>query len=304
MTTRIALRRRLGLTLIELLLVIGLLALLIGLLLPAIQKVRDSAARIKSANNLKQILLACHNWSGANDGLLPYDRNDFIGSHNAVPMMMAIAPFLEAGNTRFYLKTYLSPADPTLRYANLAGVPSIAPNPARYDTFSSYGYNAQVLGGPTPRGMSATVSDGLSQTLFFAEHYSHCGPNGARFDWQDTLSSGGDLWGGSTAAFATTAHGWRYVVGGPFKAYTFQVQPCSEFIKFGSSPDSEAAHQRFAAACGSRPPCDPLQAQTPHAGGMLVALGDGSVRTLKGSIEHSTYWALVTPAGGEVPGDW
>ena len=296
--------RRCGLSLIELLLVIGLLALLIGLLLPAIQKVRDAAARVSSTNNLKQILLACHGWSGAHEDRLPFDQNDFIGSHNIVPMMFAILPFLDMANPPRHVRTFLSPADPTLRFADLAGVPGTAPDPSRYDTFTSYGYNAQVLGGDRPRGMSATVSDGLSQTLFFAEHYSHCGPSGRRFDYNNTLMSGGDLSGGVTPAFAKSPLGWQFVFGGPLKEYTFQVQPCPEFIKYGSSGDQNGDSQRFIAACGSRPPCDPLQAQTPHAGGMLVALGDGSVRTLRGSIEHRTYWALVTPAGGEVLGDW
>jgi hypothetical protein len=51
--------------------------------------------------------------------------------------------------------------------------------------------------------------------------------------------------------------------------------------------------------------CDSTLAQTPHRGGMLVALGDGSVRTLSPKIKPETYWAAVTPAGGEVLGsDW
>ncbi|HVS36313.1 MAG TPA: H-X9-DG-CTERM domain-containing protein, partial [Gemmataceae bacterium] len=51
--------------------------------------------------------------------------------------------------------------------------------------------------------------------------------------------------------------------------------------------------------------CDPRLAQTPHPSGMLVALGDGSVRTLSRGMSPTTYWAAVTPAGGEVLGaDW
>jgi prepilin-type N-terminal cleavage/methylation domain-containing protein len=249
-------RDRPGFTLMECVVVIAILAIVIGLLLVAVMKVREAGMRAESTNNLKQIMLAVQSYAMGHQRQLP--NIDGADPNRNQSVLAALLPHLEQQNAggNNPVRILVSPADPTSGEALSDGGVVV----------SSYGANALVFL-PGYRNPDS-IPDGASNTIGFAEHYSYCAGNpfGVYFT---TVGLGN--WP-HRATFADTHDV------GPGSTAIFQVAP------------------RLA-------DCDPGLPQTPHSGGMLVGMMDGSVRPLSASISPATFWGAVTPAGKEVL-DW
>lgn len=278
--------RRSGFSLVELIVVLGIIALLIGLLLPAVQKVRDAAARAHSSNNLRQIALGVHHYAEAHGGDYPTAP---AREHFVVGFMFVILPYIEHGNyyrdamsgavpfgSANVIKPYVSPADP-----------SVTPEDAKGS--ASYAGNAKLFALPSP---FRKYDDGSSNTIMFAEHYAFdCG--GAYYSW---------FWGRDPESFFNPGLGRVSTNRRASFADIGDVIP----VTSGSPPASVGSVPGLTFQVRPKlEECNPAIPQTPHRGGMLVALGDGSVRTLSPGISAATFWGAVTPAGGEALGsDW
>jgi type II secretory pathway pseudopilin PulG len=274
---------RRGLTHLELLVVAAIIGILIALLLPAVQRIREAAARTQSMNNLRQIAIATHHFASVHNGRLPsMDGNRSSANNKGYPTLVVILPYLEQGGFDFMkslydnqydvvVPVYFSPSDPTRDPAGLH----------RYYPLTSYAVNAQVF--HHDPSLTRTFRDGTSNTIAFAEHYSVC---------QNTLYS-------YPAREVEAGFSRRPTFADGGTNLTQDGLSCGDYY-----PDASGFYPSvtFQAA----PPvtkCDPRLAQTPHSGGMLVALGDASVRVLAPSITPRTYWAAVTPSGHDFLGD-
>ena len=316
--------RRTGFTLLELVVVVLIVAVLIGLLLPAVQQVRSAAMRSQTMNNLRQVQLAVHNFAAAHGERLPAHDGHPQGPNPNQSVFVAVLPYLEQDAihrlaatdvlTAPDIRTLLDPADPTL---NLPAYPTAYPGPdppteaeleamrAAKVGLTSYAANAQVF--RIGRRMSGSIPDGLSQTIGLATHYAAaCAPaNGDYYKYaQYRPTAGAGLF-----RRATFADGGPYLDSGShfmdYVPYTSGNPPTSrpvQYVMQGAYFPGEYTFQVTPQLAQGG--CDRNTTQTPYPAGMYVAALDGSVRLMTRDTSTATYWGAVTPAGGEVLTDW
>ncbi|HEY7308335.1 MAG TPA: DUF1559 domain-containing protein [Gemmataceae bacterium] len=284
-------------TLFQLLLVLAVLLILLALLLPAVQKVRQAAARAQSQNNLKQMILGLHNYHDVNQTFPPgVDDNHFSATSKLLPYIEQqnvyqlidfkkdIDDKANAKARAVKIKTFLTPQD---------GVLTVNPDWGA----TNYLFNDQVFFLNSKEKLT-NITDGTSNTIAAGETLKGDGDNkGTDVRRQYVLLKKDDLKGVGADTGVKYFKDGKNISGdrcaswmdGRFLQGTFN----GRLLPNDKRPD---------VSCGGVSGVSALRSFDDY---VIVGICDGSVRTVATTISHKTWKAAMTPNGGEVLGnDW
>ncbi len=325
-------RRRPGFTLIELLVVIAIIAILIGLLVPAVQKVRDAAARLSCSNNLKQIGLALHNYHDSN-GVLPAYGFDFPTAPPGNPLgpqtqghsaFALILPYIEQDNVIRLARQDRSVIDPLNLPPPLGVTPAgqahikVYQCPAAPSRDSDYGpYFAQFIssmkGVPLLLGVTDyAIAQGIGGSLT-----NNCSPstppgNTGLLGNKSQPRKITDMIDGSSNTILVVEDGGRQnvYVGRQMVASGIQALLMGNLNAAWADYNTKV---RVDGASASGVPgggccvvnCTNIdEIYSFHSSGASALRGDGSVFFMKESIQPGVLAALISAQGGEVIPDY
>jgi type II secretory pathway pseudopilin PulG len=285
-----------------LVIVIAIIGILFALLGTAVQQVRARAMQLESVNNLKQIILALHQFADTRKGRLPGMLAEPYYPGDGT-IFCAVLPYLDAKANEApsangepqRVNLFLSPADPTIS-ANGNTFTGIEGN-------CSYAANG-VIFGRRRSNLNSTFADGTSNTIGILEHYSRCDDGRSFFNYVTPC------FGITTKTASAYAHASRPPT---FAHEREKLPPDEAWLPPKDDVVPVTTTTVPPTTTGSVPgltfqvrptlkDCDSSLAQTGHAAGMPGAIMDGSVRIISAGVSPQIFWSAVTPSGGETVG--
>jgi len=300
--------RRGGFTLIELLVVIAIIAILIGLLLPAVQKVREAAARMSCSNNLKQIGIACHSFHDTRGKLPPGNEWNVALNYYGTNWAIEILPYVEQDNlykkynqtlnnydaanlpvVQTVVKTYACPSDLNAgllqnpdsgnatgvqyrisSYRAVGGMTNVTNNGNAFWDINAPNISTSLRGPLHLTNIAGLQAEGLVSILDGTSNTLMVGEYATR-----NHNRRASFWGYSYTSYAQST-----VTG--VAGATLYLQPDYDGCVAGANVDN--CKRAFASF---------------HTGGMMFALCDGSVRFFSSTTDPIVLGAMATVANGE-----